>query len=218
MSVSVSKLKERVFPPFRADETAARLAGTSDYPNMTPQQVKASWRQSSMDGTSFHAYVARSLHAPVVRAVDKPEYKQFAAFKEEVLSKHVNCEWFSETRIDAGTFHGTPDLWVAGDGRVTVYDWKRIRDLCDKPYCDSAGVQQFGFGAAEGVPHCNFSHYSLQLWLYALLIETRGYEIDKLFIVVFHPNREQYHMREAAPLRHVAEALVQSLGSPGKPG
>jgi len=77
---------------------------------------------------------------------------------------------------------GTIDLIVKNPqtGVFTLYDWKTSKRIDLEAYQDKRGIR----GIATDLPHCNYVTYSLQLSLYAHLLETRyGAEVDGVHIL-----------------------------------
>ena len=71
-------------------------------------------------------------------------------------------------------------LFVDAEGNFVVVDWKRSARItfdCNRQMRPPI----------EHLPDCNGSHYSLQLNLYRLMLESVGFQVRRMFICAFHP-------------------------------
>lgn len=61
--------------------------------------------------------------------------------------------------------------------KVSLLDWKTNKSIKIK------GTKRKGNAISKALPDCNYSYYTLQLSLYAYMLERQGLEIDKLYLV-----------------------------------
>lgn len=74
---------------------------------------------------------------------------------------------------------GTVDLVIEGGGRVVLVDYKTNDKITTKSYDGKVGI----LPPTRDMEDCSMSRYSLQLSLYAYILERRGCFIDKLYII-----------------------------------
>lgn len=100
--------------------------------------------------------------------------------------KPYRTEWlvYDEEKKLAGSIDFT---MIGPNGEIIILDWKRSKEIKkENPY-------QKGFRCLQHLDDCNYNHYCLQLNIYRHILETRyDKKIVGMFLVVFHPNNDNY--------------------------
>jgi len=234
----VSSLAAAPFAPFDAENMSRMCAGKGKYVGMTAREVRDAWALTGLSartmGTEMHSIIedfmggAHSLTQCADRASAaglSKEWTQFGKWLADTQTKRGLRTFQQEWRVgDPGSrVAGTVDYiseagpnYRRGDGgtdvatpkgRIVIYDWKRSK-LISKAKNEAS--------AMCGLTHLrdnNFTKYSLQLNIYAELIE-RNYNLTVvgLYIVQFHETRKAYKEFAAADLRSEARILIDSGG------
>lgn len=82
-----------------------------------------------------------------------------------------------------------PERFIEGERRFHLLDWKRSKAIKIK---SGGGKKDISFIPDTEIPNCNFFHYTLQLNIYRILVESYGYKVATMMLVVMHPNTEGY--------------------------
>jgi len=73
------------------------------------------------------------------------------------------------------------------DGSLSIYDWKRCKKIERFSGFNKSCIAQ----GAGHIPDTNYWHYTLQLNLYKMILETKyGFVIRDIQLVVIHPDNE----------------------------
>jgi len=92
----------------------------------------------------------------------------------------------------------------APENELVLGDWKRSKKIWERAFGN-----KFGRAPFADVPDCNLQHYYLQLNTYATLIEMNThYRVTKMFIVVFHPNNENYVVHHVPDMRVAVHRML----------
>ena len=139
-----------------------------------------------------------------------PEFEQFRALYNEILSKH-----FRVFRTEVSVFHC--GLKLAGqvdclcrdqDGNMVIVDWKRSRRIVME------GRRQMK-PPLDHLPDSNYFHYALQLNIYRYILESEyGYRVSGMFLGIVHPLSESYQCIEIPRLDQEIALIVQHFGAP----
>lgn len=75
------------------------------------------------------------------------------------------------------------------DGSLAIYDWKRSKEIIkNSPYNKTAITK-----CISHIPDTNYWHYTLQLNIYKMILETKyNKHVSRLCLVILHPNNENY--------------------------
>ncbi len=195
--ISVTTLIHHHFPKFDADSVLKKMKNKKEkYPGMTDTEIKKSWdengKKASASGTKTHKMIENYYNRIENDKEDEKskEYLHFLKFDKEIREK----KGFVPYRTEWSIFDGLIDLagqldmlYEKEDGTYALYDWKRVKDI------KKENAYENGLGKLKHLPHCNYSHYSLQLNVYKRILETR-YEmiVSEMCLVVLHPDNETY--------------------------
>ena len=184
--------------------------------------VLKNWEDNRDDaarrGTATHLNNERYLnHLPYEN--ESLEWKLFESF---IKARPWLKIWRTEMRIwsKQHLLAGSIDAIFIDTrtGKYYVYDWKRSKEIKFEGWCRCEPGQHSsavcdGFGCAEAtkdVPNCNYYHYSLQVWLYATILELHyGIKIEGCFLVILHPDQKDFIELAAVDLRPVVKAMME---------
>ena len=102
---------------------------------------------------------------------------------------------------------GSIDLTLTlENGDIIICDWKRSKEI------KKTNLYQKGLKIFSHLEDCNYNHYSLQLNIYRHILETHyGKRVIGLFLVVLHPNNEDYIFIQVPFLQKEIEDLWNVL-------
>jgi len=174
------------------------------YPGMTDEQIKQSWesngKKASGQGTKTHKMIENYYNGEKNEEEDEKavEFQYFMKFDEERKKKGLvpyRTEWSIFDGL-IGLAGQLDMLYIKEDGTYALYDWKRVKEIKkDNPY-------ENGLGNLRKLPHCNYSHYSLQLNVYKRLLETRyGINVSEMVLVILHPDNDGYLLEEVYEMK-----------------
>lgn len=194
--ISTTTLVHKLFPEFDADEVIAKMRGSkrwvdSKYHGLTDDEIKLLWDKNRASaasaGTSMHANLELYANGQP-HDTDTKEFRLFESFvRDHPDLKPFRSEWLifdEETGIS-----GSVDMVYAnGSGGFILCDFKRSKEIRRwNPW------QRGCSPITEGLDDCNFIHYSLQLGIYKAILEKNyGIKILESFILVLHPDQEDY--------------------------
>ena len=159
------------------------------YYNMSYSEIKKLWdtnkKEASELGTELHANIEYYYNGIEVKN-NSPEFCQFLNFYEDFKDlKMYRTEWmiFSDILKITGSIDA---VFRNTDGTITLGDWKRSKEINFNSFDNKYGKFPFSH-----LPDCNFYHYSLQLNLYRMILETFYNEkVADMFLCIFHPNNK----------------------------
>lgn len=102
---------------------------------------------------------------------------------------------------------GSIDLTLVNEkGDIIICDWKRSKEI------KKSNLYQKGFKIFAHLDDCNYNHYCLQLNIYRHILETH-YEknVVGMFLVVLHPNNDDYILIQVPRLQEEILALWNEL-------
>ena len=155
----------------------------------TTDEIIAAWTLHAevqrARGTLLHYHAEQFLNGNVIEEPHSPEFKQICVFYNDII---VASGW-TVYRTEAIIFHcglrlaGQVDLLCKDlDGHLIIIDWKRARQL------DYTNRYRTLKEPLNHMDDTNYSLYSLQLNLYAYILETEyGFKVSRLLLVVVHP-------------------------------
>lgn len=132
--------------------------------------------------------VSASLPNP---STQTKEFEYFLRFWSDLKKgspgfKPYRTEWlvYDEDKRLAGSI----DFTMEGpNGEIIIFDWKRSKEI------KKENSYQKGFHCLKHLDDCNYNHYCLQLNIYRHILETRyGKKVAGMFLVVFHPDNDDY--------------------------
>lgn len=202
--ISTTTLIGEFFQKFDADKTITRMMNSPKWPSskyfgMTRDEIKAQWEQNGKEastlGTIMHAQIEDFFNGALEEYPDTIEFGYFLEFwkwfqEEYPCWKPYRTEWviFDKELMLAGS---VDMLFVNEEGKLWIVDWKRSKE-----------IKKTGYRRAKRpIGHlndCNYTKYQLQLNTYRYILEKNyGKEIERMDIVVMHPNNESYDMIKA---------------------
>jgi len=162
------------------------------YYKMEPQVIRKMWsdkgKSASKSGTDLHHDI-ELFYNDISYNNDSMEFGYFLNFyndhKDTLEIYRTEFLVFSDVLKLTGSIDA---LFKNKDGTFTIGDWKRTeKDLHD---CYENKRMKFPF---THMVDCKFNHYSLQLNLYRIILEKfYNFKVTDLFLVVLHPNNENY--------------------------
>ena len=132
--------------------------------------------------------------------------------RAELRTHEASCAEALKELLCATYLAGSVDLICreesAPENELVLGDWKRSKKIWERAFGN-----KHGRGPCAEVPDCNLYHYYIQLNLYATMIELNThYKITRMFIVVLHPNNENYLIYHVPDMRVVVhKMLVQRI-------
>lgn len=177
--VSGTTFIKKFFRPFDAKKIATNLVKTHwKYRSYTIKQLMDEWTESALRGTRIHK-----------------EIEDYLLFKKQVKSKAAEHGIKVLNRIPTGmNIHtevilyskelgvsGTADILVENPltGKWSILDWKTNSKIDRTSFKNQKGIRS----ATSHLPDCKFTIYTLQLSLYAYMLEEYyGIEIEKLYL------------------------------------
>lgn len=175
----IQEVKKRFLHNWSATGQVAREVGT-DYHQLMENELEQK-KQVSYQGRS-HSF---SNNLDILAVQDFKDDKVYA----ELLIYN-----------DEFKIAGTADKVVKTGKVVSIYDYKTSREIEYESFQDTRLKTPL-----THIPACNFYEYSLQLSMYAWMMEQRGYEIDKLAIEHV-PDNHKLH-----PVSYVKEDVIKLL-------
>lgn len=203
-ATSVTQKVAEFKPPFPREEIAGRTARKE---GKTVEQVLAEWDKKGEDGrnlgTAVHAYIAGVLQGWVV--YDDP----ILALNAKVAEQHAFDNFWTlaqrefeieEVELIIGSsllkLAGTVDAILKNDrtGQLHIFDWKTGKFNFRNNFGETL-LPPF-----RDLDHAEFEHYSLQVSLYRLILETSGVEnLGDSYLV--HLDKSGHHIYKANDYR-----------------
>lgn len=162
---------------------------TYKYYKKTSDEIKQMWSDSGKEasalGTELHLYIELFFNG-----INKKNDSIEASYFHEFLADHPDLEIyrtemmvFSKELLLAGSIDA---IFKNPDGSLSLCDWKRSKEMKFEAFRHKKMKEPFNH-----MDDCNYSHYSLQLNLYRMILETYyGFKIKDMFLVVMHPNNK----------------------------
>ena len=193
---SVTTWNHSHFAHFDSEKTIEKIISSgktedkkSKYYGMTRESILESWEKNRVEastaGTKTH-YNIECYYNGLEVDDDSIEYAYFKNFKRDNENlKAYRTEWcvFDEDLKLSGSIDMV--FYDEETKKYCIYDWKRSKGIeYDNNYGKMAITE-----CINHLPDTNFWHYSLQLNIYKYILEKNyGIEIDKLCLVVLHPD------------------------------
>lgn len=218
MPASVTTVCKQHFEAFDPAATATRMLAKPQsklapkYRGKTVDEIKEMWSSSAdaNEGTRFHSLVERFYNIPELYSapkeshkdllgryflpdeMDTPEFTQFLEFHTSWVLKKGWVPFRSEMVVfdEPMQLAGTIDMLFVekeGDTKLHIVDWKRSQEI----KMTSFNGKKYGTGPCSDLQDCNYTHYSLQLNLYAAMLLRNlypEYTVGDMYLVVCHPN------------------------------
>ncbi len=219
------------FPEFDADNVITKMMkgknwSKSKYYGQTREEIKAGWEENRVSaselGTIMHANIEKFYNHPYLWKIQEKKVLETKLLeyytKEEISTKefqqfinfHLNgpalwtwIPWRTELRVFDSDVQvaGSVDMlykspnYTDENKLLIMLDWKRSREIKRENRWEKA------FPPIGDLPHANFFQYSLQLNVYARIIEKNTpYKIEYMALGVFHPTFDNYQIYEVKPM------------------
>ena len=217
--ISCTKFLHDFFPHFDADAIIRKMMASPKWPDSkyfgkTADEIKKGWNDNgaaaSGAGTAMHLAIEQFLHGhpelitpPVL---ETPEWSYFKNFWKDVSGDLVpyRSEW--EVWSEEHKLAGSIDMifYRKSDDSYVIYDWKRSKEIKKENNFGN------GFGPVAHLPDANYWHYTLQLNVYRWFLETfYGLRISDMYIVIFHPDNDNYKRFRLNRLDDEVKAMVE---------
>lgn len=170
---SVTTLVKEQFNPFDEIAVSEKCAGKGKYKGLTPEEVRATWKEKANFGTLLHTFAEKRMKNEEVE--DTKPIENFIPILEFFIKElKKTYELVASEMIIFSPKHkisGTIDLLLKNKqtGEYLLADWKSNDQIKISNYF------QKGKGGLGHLDDCNFNHYSLQLNIYSYLLESEGY-------------------------------------------
>lgn len=211
--VSTTTFIHSLFSGFHADSVISKMMQSPKWPEskyfgLTRDEIKTAWEKNAASasslGTAMHANI-ENFYNGKEHETESKEWSLFEAFRAD----YPNLEpWRSEMTI------WSQELGIAGsidmvykdpeeEGAFLLYDWKRSKEIkMDNKW------QKGTHPLTKGFHDCNFNHYSLQLAIYKKILQTYyGYKVNGTFLMILHPDQENYLRIETRDVDSIVDAL-----------
>jgi len=211
---SVTTVVHHLFPGFDAIVMATKMVSNPKFPSAyrykkyrkivegldKKQSINAlikEWDRNRDEcaslGTLMHANIEKYYNDmnPVDDSKEFQFFKNYAQIQQDNNLIPYRTEWVIYDTVShiAGSIDMlyTKGLVCNGKKILTMVDWKRSKKINKKSFFSD------GLGCMSLESDCNFVHYSLQLNMYKYILE-KNYDviIDKMYIVVFHPDNKSF--------------------------
>jgi len=194
---SVTIFIGQFFKPFEARKIARMLA---KFPINRKKKhgvryFLKEWKEAADFGTRVHKGIETHLINNCHTADERESNYIYQAINWLYTIKHMkNVSGLEVERIVYNEKHmiaGTIDLLLLSGKKVTLIDWKTNKAIKKKGYKGEKGKEPL-----QEVDDCNFNKYTMQLSLYAYMLELQGYEIEKLIMVhLTENNAVEYELK-----------------------
>ena len=245
MMQSVTQLVSKQFKPFNAMEVIENMKRgknwneSNKYWNMTDTEIMNEWRKSTTEGTQLHAKIEQfyktniSSHLDYI-AKDFAQHIDVLSILESktIENKDVSWKYFLNFVIDTPNYNpykaewfvkdmrfkvqGKVDMvYLNDDGTLTLYDWKRAKDLTKYHMDEVTPWMQYSINEKlKHIPDMKIWHYALQLNIYKAIIE-RNYSliVKDMYILSLHPENPStnYDIIKIPDLQTETYIILESL-------
>ncbi len=214
--ISATTLIHLYVPPF--DPTGEIIARCAARDGKTVDKLRAEWdlecTKKCDSGHVLHKQMEHWIdHRKILPGDFDDVVKQFAKFK-------FNGKLISETIVYSNTLGiaGTVDLIDHyGDNEADLLDFKQNKSLKKQSFFhrDKGGFEKM-LHPVSHLMNCNFVTYSLQMCLYALLLEEYGCWVNEKTLLYLNPKTRVLERHATLNLRKEMEAIIEHYASGGK--
>ena len=173
---SVTTFLSEFFQPFDAKTIAkykAKSCKAKGLPGKTPQYWLRRWKESAEHGSRVHKYIEQHLNYEPVNldeldAIDELKYKQAINYLCSLPYYDTNPHIIPEKIVIAPSLGlaGTVDLIIKTPDGIHLVDWKTNEKIDNIAYMGRKCKDP-----VSHLPDCKYSKYTLQLQLYAFILE-----------------------------------------------
>lgn len=219
---SVTTFIHKYFQEFDAKKVIKKMRNSpkwesSPYYGKTDEEIMDQWEtkkiNSAESGTLMHLQIENFYNEQEVQTEKiSTEWEYFNNFHKDFDKIPYRTEWYvfdEESRL-AGSIDMIFRAEADNDVDLIIVDWKRTLEL------KLGNHFQKGLQPIEHLDDCNFVHYSLQLNTYKYILEKNyGKKIRSMFLVIIHPNNQNYMMKEVLPLHKEVQLMIREKMNPG---
>jgi hypothetical protein len=175
------------------------------------KDILAEWKETKVSaataGTAFHKLRERQVNS-VGSYIDDDSIPIISGIDIFAVAKHTKIDNGLLTEMllydDELEVAGQADWVLVKDGEVHIKDYKTSKEIKKKAFQDDVLLHPLG-----NVPNCNFYIYSIQLSLYAFILERLGYKIGRLSIE--HIDRGTFDTIGIYPVEYHRDAVIDLL-------
>lgn len=205
--LSVTQFIGKYFPKFDAKEVARKLA---KFPKnkLEKKGVRywlALWKESSNHGTRIHNALDKYISGIPISEISKElEEQDIGKVTNGISWVDLNAKKLKkETELviydDELGLAGTIDLVIHNeDGTITLVDWKTNKEIKREGYTK----KDMAFCPIETLTNSNYNKYTLQLSVYAYMMERKGYKVKNLILL---------HLKDNAMVSYTIEYLKETV-------
>lgn len=177
------------------------------------KDVKKYWalkgQASAEEGTRVHDLIEKAIlgELDLVDYMDERRVVAAVNFLNKLLNLYgADCTVSPEEIIHSKELGlaGTIDLLIETDGGIVLVDWKTNEEIKELGY--QRGLTQ----ATEQYKIHDLLRYSLQLSVYAYMLEIQGYAVKKLWL--YHLGPHDCNAIEIEYMRDLVEAMLREDG------
>jgi hypothetical protein len=194
--------------PFDSDTLSKR---TAEKRGITQEEVLKEWddkRDYACElGTDVHDYAEYQILGKESRPPLDAKAEKLRAVVDEYFKAHPSLKpEYTEIKLcmPVHAMAGNADLiMVSKDGKRFLYDWKTSKQIAQKSFYKKK-MRHF----LAHLDDCNFNHYSLQLYIYKQMLESKGLKIDGCYIIHLQ-QRAGWKEYKAYDLDEEAKAVLE---------
>lgn len=208
--ISASTLVHKFTPKFDEDGSISKRC--AEKRGISQEQIKKEWedlgKKAAENGTKFHA---EAEHWAKKREVRDTEFSDVVG---QLNAFPFKGSLHSEQRI------GLPNWGIAGtidlidkfnSNECDLYDYKLVKELKKKSFFMYGKGYSMLLPPVSHLMNCNFVTYSLQLSIYAIMLEELGLWVRKKFLLHVNPENRKIEQHEILPLEKEAMALIRKV-------
>lgn len=207
--ISVSTLIHKYTKEFDLDGSI--LKRCAEKKGVTPEELKAEWLKINKDSCDY----GHGVHAEIEYFIKNGKIQKNGIYKD-IVKKFKKIKFKgklqSEVRLSNLNFRiaGTADLVEFVDNNIiNLLDIKTNRALKKTSFFTRGVGFEMMLYPVQHLQSCNFVHYSLQLHIYAILLEELGYWVDEKTLIYITPKERQIKLHPILPLRNEAIAMIK---------
>lgn len=215
---SVTTVVHTLFPEFHEDEVISKMMASirwpmSPYHGMLRQEIKDQWEKTRTEASSLGTAMHKNLESyynGLPHERESKEWELFAAFEAD----HPHLEMYRTEMVvydEQAKVAGSVDCIYRDkrDGLFCLYDYKRSKEVKM-----SNSYQKGTHPLTAHLDDCNYNHYSIQLGIYKFLLQKHyGMQFKESFLLVLHPNQEDYLKIAVRDLDELVAKLFEELYS-----
>ena len=203
----VTEFVSSFFPEFNKEKKAKEL---SDKTGRSVSSILREWKEATDAGTLLHQNIDLFYHKKSINS-SRQDWELFLQFVEYNKLNPYRTEWsiFDEESELAGTI----DFLDYSNGRYTLYDWKRSKNLVDEDGAikHNRFASHMGFYPISEIEDLPFWHYSLQQNLYRYILNKKyGIEVKRMKLVVLHPSLNQPVVLDVPNMSDAIDKMIRT--------